>query len=58
MSSCFIVVFNKIAPSKITFTNFFTYKWKFVTKINRVTYARLGSFNFGTFCARYKVLHI
>ena len=52
------MVFNKTAPSKDTFTGFLADEWKIARKINTVNYATFGSFNFGNFCARNKVLHM
>ena len=52
------MVFNEIAPLKNAFTGFLAEEWKFARKINRVNYAKLVSFNFGTFCAIHKELHI
>ena len=48
------MVFKEIVPSENTFTGFLAEEWKFATKINTVNYAKLVSFNFGDFCARYK----
>ena len=50
--------FNEIAPSKYTCIGFLANKRKFDRKINTVYYAKLVSFNFGYFYARYKILHI
>ena len=53
-----MIMVKEIALSKNTFTGFLAEEWKFAKKINRINYAKLVSFNFGNFHARYMVLHI